>query len=153
MAEDFSYRRDGFAGVIFISLFYMVKLQKVQEIMKKKNIKFNLIIESSDFPPKVLISFKNKNIFVYGIPNQEIEQKIKYDAKLIADSETIVNYFLGNLGLLRPILVGKIKVINFIKLIKLIWYIKLCIKFYGTNIIYGINVYKKMKNFFSELRQ
>ncbi|MHA1341117.1 MAG: hypothetical protein ACTSRZ_14090 [Promethearchaeota archaeon] len=145
MEEDFKFTRKGFAGFIYLSLFHMLKVGYVKDELKKRDARFNLIIECEDFTPAVLISFKNKNIYVYGIDDLDIQHKIQWDAKLIAPSEIITNFFIGNLGVFKPLLLRKIKAKKMFKLMKLTWYIKLCIKFYGTNKAYGLAVYRKMK--------
>ncbi|MHA1897630.1 MAG: hypothetical protein ACTSU2_09575, partial [Promethearchaeota archaeon] len=148
----------GQAGFIYLSLFHFQRRKIIRDNLKKRNLVFKLILRSNDFAPDVLLYFTPYEIKTYSMPttpsgaNEDIHN-FKYDAMMIADSETFVNYFIGRYGAIMPILTGKVKVKKMLKVMKLLWFIKEMHKYFKDNLPYAMGVYKTLYKYYKNLEK
>lgn len=127
----------GMATFMTLAINYIKTDRKAVEIVKKKNLSFKLVIESPDFPNPALMTFKNGDILVTPLDQKETaEGKRNWDIKLTAKAPVFLDFFLGRIGTIRPFLSGKIKaspLINFVKMLKLLWFIKVAVTYFKGN--------------------
>lgn len=139
--------RTGFAGFLILAQMYVRNTPAMQNSLKEHNVNLRLLLNAPDFPNPVLIYFHDHKIELISCSPEVSKIKSKWDARLTAPAEVFLEYFLGNMGIIRPLLLLKIKVdslFSMLKLLKIIWFIKINIGFFQNNRTLARAVFWKM---------
>ena len=136
----------GNAAFIQLCMIQLKNARFVKEQLKKNDVVFKLVLNVPEFKPAALLEFKNQTIYVSPISDQDVNDKSKWDAKMTTDGVTLFRYFLGELGTIKPLfpIIGKIKAAGMLKLIKLVWFVKITQQFYSENTSFARAVFDKM---------
>jgi hypothetical protein len=128
--------KKGMAAFLEYGMLFVMADRKNQEQVAEKNMNFKLAIDASDFPDAALIHFHDGTFNVLALSPEDVKDKTKWDAKLTGTGPVFINYFLNRLGAIRPLLFGKIKpdsLKTLIKLLDLLWFVKMNMNFFGKN--------------------
>lgn len=125
--------RSGTAAYLFLAMQYVKASPTIRQKLVKKNHHIRLVLEATDLYPAALIVFNGPNIHTEPISKSDCQDKSKWDCKMVAKAETFLNYFMGDLGAIRPMLFFKIKGVGMLTLTKLVWFIKENIKLFSPN--------------------
>ena len=64
---------------------------------------------------------------------EDLKDKSKWDTLITAPAQTFFDYFMGRLGIIRPILLGKLRVKGLLNVLKVFWFILLILKLFKGN--------------------
>lgn len=125
--------RSGTAAFLFLAMQYIKASPRIRQKLAKKNLHLRLVLEATDLYPGALIVFNGPHIHTEPISKADCQDKRKWDCKMIAKAETFLDYFMGKLGAIRPMIFFKIKGVGMLKLTKLVWFIKENIMLFSPN--------------------
>ena len=111
-----------------------------------------MVLETPDFPDSALLTFQNGTFTVTAIDQSNVNDKTKWDIKMTAPAPIFLDYFLNKIGAVRPFLLGKIKVDSFKTLLilpKLLWFVKLSMKFYKKNLFLSVATFWKFWKYYN----
>lgn len=136
----------GMAAFMMLSTNYMKNDSNCKNAMEKNPISIKMILETPDFPNSSLLEFQNGTFTVSAVNEEFIKDRTKWDVKMTAPAPVFLDYFLDKIGAIRPLLFGKIKVDSFksfLKLSKMLWFVKLSMAFYKKNLSLSIGTFWK----------
>jgi hypothetical protein len=136
--------KTGMAGFLFLAIQYVKLNSHILRQLQKKNLHIRLVLEAPDFYPAVRLTINGKNLKIDALSHDMCKEKANWDAKLIAPGEILLQYFMGDIGTLRPFLNFKIIPKNLIKLTQLIWFIKENQRFFAPNRAFARAVFWKL---------
>jgi hypothetical protein len=125
--------RTGAAAFYFLAFQYIRSNHPIMAELARKKLKIRLLLESPHFYPAVVVHFEGPHLWEEPLTELECRDRSRWDARMYASADVMMDYFLGRLGAVRPLLNGKIKPTNLFVLVKLLWFIKACIRFFSPN--------------------
>jgi len=133
---------------LFISLTtqYLKNAKEVRAALKKRDLVARLVVEATDASPAALLTIKNHDIFVDSLSAEDAKDKTKWDGKISGSAQMLFYYFTGDLGLIRPLLFGKLKATRLLNLLKMTFFVKLSQKVFKHNISFARAIWGKFKN-------
>ena len=127
----------GMSGFLTSALNYIKNTKEVREGLIKHDLNVKVALIAPDLPNAALLVFKDQKVDVEPLGPEDWENHNKWDAKIEAPAKVFFDYFMGRLGTIRPVLFRKLVTTPFpsgaFKLLKVLWFIKLSIKFYSSN--------------------
>ena len=127
----------GMSGFLASALNYIKNTDKLRKGLEKKNLNVKVALIATDLPNGALLTFKDHKVKLEPIGEEDWQNPSKWDAKIESDAKTFFDYFMGRLGAVRPILFRKMTTTPFpggaFKLLKILWFIKTCMKVYSSN--------------------
>lgn len=143
---DESHLWQGQMAFMFSALFYVRSAPHIKALLKAKNLNIRLALVNPEFPNYCCLHFHGDQIRIEPLSLAEAQNPKEWDAKLTMTAPTMVQYFLGELGIVRPILKGIIRVSGLFTVLKLIWFVKECNAFYSANASFSWAVFYRFYN-------
>jgi len=132
LEESKKLHRTGLSRYLFLAISYLQNWEVLQNELKKRNLTFRLALYAPDWPKPCILYFHDKKLEVLPLLEEDMEDKTKWDAKVTASAENFLEYFLGGHAII-PILLMKLKVKGMLKIMKVLWFINLSLKFFATH--------------------
>ncbi|MHC1591098.1 MAG: aldehyde ferredoxin oxidoreductase family protein [Candidatus Helarchaeales archaeon] len=127
----------GMAGFLTSAVNYIKNTPDLKKKLKKKKLNIRVALVAPDLPNAALLIFNNRELEIEPLGEEDWENPNKWDVKLEGDAITFFDYFMGRLGAVRPILFRKLTATPYpmgaLKLLKILWFVKLCIKIFSNN--------------------
>ena len=126
----------GMAAFLEYGMIFLKAEPKNRELVALKNLNFILVLEAIDFPEAARVHFHDGTFDISAISSADLTDRTKWDAKLTSTGPIFIHYFLNRLGAIRPLLFRKIKTNSLktiIKLISLLWFVKMNMEFFTKN--------------------
>jgi len=133
MSEENDLELKGMAEFLFIAINYVKNVNAVTNKLKKKDWDFILVLEATDWPHAGAIHFIGDELKVFAMSEEDIQDKSKWDLKITSTGPTFFDYFMSRIGVIRPILLGKMKVKGMLKVLKVFWFILTMLKVFKGN--------------------
>jgi aldehyde:ferredoxin oxidoreductase len=146
----------GMSGFLTSALNYIKNTREVREGLNKRDLNIRVALIAPDLPNGALMVFKDHKIDVEPLGKEDWENPNKWDAKIEAEAQVFFDYFMGRIGTVRPVLFRKLVTTPFpsgaFKLLKILWFIKLAIKFYSNNTSLAEAMFYKFYNYGTQER-
>ena len=133
MSEDKQVKMTGIANFLFVALNYVKNVAAVQKHLKKKDLDFVMVLNAEDWPNPGAILFRDHELTVKAIKPEDLKNKDNYDTMITATGQTFFDYFMHRIGIIRPILLGKMKVKGMLNILKVFWFILVALKVFSGN--------------------
>ncbi len=141
------------AAFMMLSTNYMKNDQNCKNTMEKNPISIKMVLETPDFPNNTLLEFQNGTFTVSAVNDEFVKDRSKWNVKMTAPAPVFLDYFLNMIGAIRPLIFGKIKVDSlksFLKLSKMLWFVKLSMAFYRKNLSLSIGTFWKYYAYYNQ---
>lgn len=146
----------GMAGFLASAINYIKNTSALRKGLEKRNLNLKVALIAPDLPNGALLIFKDHGMDLEPLGESDWENPNKWDVKIEGDAKLFFDYFMGRLGTVRPVLFRKISATPFpggaFKLLKILWFIKLCIKVYSSNISQSEAMFYKFYNYGTKAR-
>ena len=141
----------GMSGFMASALNYIKNTKTVREGLRKHNLKVKVALIAPDLPNAALLVFKDKKVDVEPLGPEDWENPSKWDVKITGEAKVFFDYFMGRLGTVLPVLFRKLVATPYpmgaFKLLNVLWFIKLAIKFYSSNTSQSEAMFYKFYNY------
>lgn len=142
----------GMAGFLQSAISYVKNTTIIRkDLEKKKKLEIKVGLIAPDLPNGALLVFKNKQVHVEPLPEEDWENQNRWDAKIEGGAQVFFDYFMGRLGAVRPVLFRKLKTTPFpggaFKLLKILSFIKKCVKIFTRNLSLSEAMFYKFYNY------
>ena len=148
----------GMSGFLASALNYIKSTTELRKGLEKKVKKMDLKVAliANDLPNGALLTFKDSKVKLEPIGEEDWQNPSKWDVKIEGGAKTFFDYFMGRLGAVRPILFRKLVTTPFpggaFKLLKILWFIKICMKVYSNNLSQSEAMFYKFYNYGTKVR-
>ena len=123
----------GMAKFLFVALNYVKNVRPVRKKMEKKDWNFVLVLNAVDWPYAAAIHFTGHHIVVHPVDDDWLADKNNWDVVITATGKTFFDYFMSRIGVIRPILLGKMKVKGMLKILAVFWFVLTMLKVFKGN--------------------
>ncbi len=139
------------SGFLTSALNYIKNTKTVRKGLEKHNLNIKVALIAPDLPNGALLVFKDKKVDVEPLGPEDWENPSKWDVKITGEAKVFFDYFMGRLGTVRPVLFRKLVTVPYpfgaFKLLKILWFIKMSIKFYSSNTSQSEAMFYKFYNY------
>ncbi|NHI94742.1 MAG: aldehyde ferredoxin oxidoreductase [Candidatus Lokiarchaeota archaeon] len=146
----------GMSGFLASALNYVKNTSKIKNQLKKKNLNIKVALIAPDLPNGALLNFKDHKVELEPIGEADWENPNKWEVKIEGPAKVFFDYFMGRLGAVRPILFRKLTTTPYpmgaLKLLKILWFIKVCIQVYSNNTSQSEAMFYKFYNHGTKIR-
>ncbi len=143
----------GTAGFLHAALFYVRNMPVIRKGLEKRNLDFKLALDEPGFRNAALMVFKDGDFRIVPLSDEDVDDSTKWDAKMSAPGRILFDFFLGEYPIIPTLVLGKVKVtpyfMGLLRLLKLLWFVKILRKIYNRNKSLSNAVYSKLKDFAS----
>lgn len=124
----------GWSGFLQEAVKFIRKDRKGKNALAKHDLNYKLVLDTPDWPNSALLVFKNKDVFVYPVDKDIIEDTSQWDTRMTLPAPVAVELFIGNLKpMINGLFHGKIKLKRPLQLRKVLWFVNFSIGFYKNN--------------------